>query len=131
MGWIITDEAFLTDNSALSFLKLRASYGLTGNAEIGNFGALGLFTGEGGYAGVPGQRPSQIANPDLRWEQTTQFDIGLDYGLVNDRLSGEIDFYVKDTRDLLLNVNVPTTTGFTTQLRNVGRLQNRGFGVCA
>ncbi len=127
VGWIITDEAFLVDNSALSFLKLRASYGLTGNAEIGNFGALGLFTGEGGYAGVPGQRPSQIANPDLRWEQTAQFDIGLDYGLVNDRLSGEIDFYVKDTRDLLLNVNVPTTTGFTTQLRNVGRLQNQGF----
>lgn len=127
VGWILTDEEFLTESSALSFLKLRASYGLTGNAEIGNFGALGLFTGEGGYAGVPGQRPSQIANPDLRWEQTTQFDIGLDYGLVNDRLSGEIDFYVKDTRDLLLDVNVPTTSGFTTQLRNVGRLQNRGF----
>ena len=127
LGWIITDESFLADNSALSFLKLRASYGVTGNAEIDNFGALGLFTGEGGYAGVPGQRPSEIANPDLRWEQTTQFDIGLDYGLVEDRLSGEIDFYMKDTRDLLLNVNVPTTSGFTTQLRNVGRLQNRGF----
>ena len=127
VGWIITDESFLADNSALSFLKLRASYGVTGNAEIDNFGALGLFTGEGGYAGVPGQRPSEIANPDLRWEQTTQFDIGLDYGLVEDRLSGEIDFYTKDTRDLLLNVNVPTTSGFTTQLRNVGRLQNKGF----
>ena len=127
VGWILSDEEFLVENNVLSFLKLRASYGITGNAEIGNFDALGLFTGEGGYAGVPGQRPSRIANPDLRWEQTAQFDIGFDYGLINDRLSGEVDFYVKDTRDLLLNVNVPTTTGFLTQLRNVGRLQNQGF----
>ena len=126
VGWILTDEAFLADNDALSFLKLRASYGVTGNAEIDNFGPLGLFTGEGGYAGVPGQRPSQIANPDLKWEQTTQVDVGLDFGFVDDRLSGEIDVYLKDTRDLLLNVNVPTTTGFITQLRNVGRLENRG-----
>ena len=126
VGWIITDEDFLEGSRTLSFLKLRSSYGVTGNAEIDNFGARGLFTGQGGYAGVPGQRPTQIANPDLRWEQTTQFDIGLDYGLVNDRISGEIDFYIKDTRDLLLNVNVPSTTGFTTQLRNVGRLQNKG-----
>ena len=126
VGWILTDEDFLSNSSVLSFLKLRASYGLTGNAEIGDFGARGLFTGEGGYAGVPGQRPEQIANPDLRWEQTTQIDVGLDYGFVEDRLSGGIDFYVKDTRDLLLDVNVPTTSGFETQLRNVGRLENRG-----
>ncbi|WPP53698.1 SusC/RagA family TonB-linked outer membrane protein [Catalinimonas niigatensis] len=132
-GWILTEEAFMNDSELLSFLKLRASYGLTGNAEIldagliNNFAALGLYTGEGGYAGVPGQRPTQIANPDLRWEQTAQFDIGIDFGLFDDRLTGEIDYYNKDTRDLLLNVNIPATTGFESQLQNVGRLQNSGF----
>lgn len=126
-GWILSEESFLSGNSTLSFLKLRASYGLTGNAEIGNFDALGLYTGAGGYAGVPGQRPTQIENPDLRWEQTAQLDIGFDYGMFDDRLSGEIDYYVKNTRDLLLNVNIPATTGFQSQLQNIGRLENRGF----
>ncbi len=126
VGWVISDEDFLANSSALSFLKLRSSYGVTGNAEIDNFGPLGLFTGAGGYAGVPGQRPNQIANPDLRWEQTTQFDVGIDFGFVDDRVSGEIDYYVKNTQDLLLNVNVPHTTGFNTQLQNVGELKNQG-----
>jgi TonB-dependent starch-binding outer membrane protein SusC len=127
VGWIISDEAFMRGLPALSLLKLRASYGLTGNAEINNFASYGLYTGGSGYAGVPGQSPSQIENPDLRWEQTAQSDIGLDFGFFGGRLSGEIDYYTKNTRDLLLNVNVPGTTGFRTQLRNIGRLENKGW----
>ncbi len=127
VGWVISDEEFLQSVPSLSLLKLRASYGLTGNAEIGNFASYGLYRGDAGYAGVPGQRPDQIANPDLRWEQTTQTDIGLEFGLFAGRLSGEIDYYIKNTRDLLLNVNVPGTSGFRTQLRNIGMLENKGW----
>jgi TonB-linked SusC/RagA family outer membrane protein len=128
VGWIITEESFLTDNSVIEFLKLRGSYGLTGNAEIGNFPWQGLNSGDGGYAGVPGQRPSQIANPDLRWEQTAQTDIGVDFGFLNSRITGQIDYYIKQTSDLLLNVNLPGTVGIArTQTRNVGDLENKGF----
>jgi TonB-linked SusC/RagA family outer membrane protein len=127
VGWVISDESFMQDIPSLSLLKLRASYGLTGNAEIGNFDSYGLYRGDAGYAGVPGQRPEQIENPDLRWEQTTQTDIGLEFGFFSGRLSGEVDYYIKNTRDLLLNVNVPGTSGFRTQLRNIGNLENQGW----
>ncbi|WP_222840160.1 SusC/RagA family TonB-linked outer membrane protein [Flavihumibacter stibioxidans] len=126
VGWILSNENFLSKVDVLSFLKLRASYGVVGNAEIGNFPQLGLFTGDAGYAGAAGQRPSQIANPDLKWETTKQFDIGLDFGFFNNRISGELDYYVKNTSGLLLNVNIPATTGFTSQVRNVGKLENKG-----
>ncbi|CCH51658.1 TonB-dependent receptor plug [Fibrisoma limi BUZ 3] len=127
VGWILTEESFMKNIPAISNLKLRASYGLTGNAEIGNFGSRALYDGTASYGGIPGQAPSQIANPDLSWEKTLQTDIGLEFGLLDNRITGEIDYYTKNTRDLLLNVNVPGTTGFATQLRNVGQLENKGF----
>ncbi len=126
-GWVLTEEDFLRNVNGISFLKLRASYGRTGNAEIQNFPQLGLFTGDAGYATLPGQRPSQLANPNLKWETTDQADIGLDFGILNNRINGEIDYYNKQTTGLLLNVNVPGTTGFSTQFRNVGALENKGF----
>jgi len=126
LGWIITEENFLKDNKVVSFLKLRASYGRTGNAEIGNFPQLGLFAGAP-YAGNPGQAPTQLGNPNLSWETTDQWDVGLDFGILGDRLTGEIDYYQKNTTGLLLNVNVPGTTGFATQVRNVGAMENKGF----
>lgn len=124
-GWIISEESFLQGSSAISFLKLRASIGTTGNAEIGNFAALGLY-GPAPYAGNSTLQPTQIPNPDLGWEKTVQFDAGIDFGLINDRLSGELDVYVKNTSDLLLNVPVPATTGFRTQLQNLGSMRNQG-----
>lgn len=127
VGWILSEENFLSKSDILSFLKLRASYGIVGNAEIGNFPQLGLYIGDAGYAGSAGQRPSQIANPDLKWETTKQFDIGLDFGFFNNRISGELDYYVKNTSGLLLNVNVPATSGFTSQVQNVGKLENKGI----
>lgn len=126
VGWIVTEEPFLKNVAALSLLKLRASYGLTGNAEIGNFSSLALYSATG-YVGVPGQAPSQIPNPDLTWEKTLQTDIGLEFGFLNNRFTGEIDYYLKNTSGLLLNVNVPGSSGFRTQLRNVGKLENKGF----
>ncbi|QDK78145.1 TonB-dependent receptor [Spirosoma sp. KCTC 42546] len=128
-GWVLSEEDFLKNNSTISFLKLRSSYGQTGNAEIQNFPQLGLFTGDASYGTLPGQRPSQLANPDLKWETTNQFDIGLDFGILNNRINGEIDYYNKQTSGLLLSVNVPGTTGFATQFRNVGSLENKGFEI--
>lgn len=124
-GWIISQEGFLNDSEAISFLKLRASYGLVGNAEIGNFEHLGLYIAEP-YGGVSGLRPSQFQNPALGWETTAQFDIGIDFGFFNDRLTGEVDYYHKNTTDLLLRVPLPGTTGYNEQTKNLGSLENRG-----
>jgi TonB-dependent starch-binding outer membrane protein SusC len=127
LGWIVTEENFMKNIKALSFLKLRASYGGTGNSEIRNFPQLGLARSDAGYVGAPGQRPFQIQNPDLKWETTYQTDFGVDFGLFNNRLTGEVDYYVKKTTDLLLDVNVQGTTGFLRQFRNVGALENQGL----
>jgi TonB-dependent starch-binding outer membrane protein SusC len=126
LGWVLTKEDFLANSSFLSFLKLRTSYGLTGNAGIGNFGHLGLY-GVANYNSLSGLIPSQIPNPNLGWESTRQVDLGLDYGFFKNRISGEIDVYNKKTNDLLLNVPVPATSGYTTQLKNIGSVQNKGF----
>ncbi|MDX2306497.1 MAG: TonB-dependent receptor [Microscillaceae bacterium] len=127
-GWVITEERFMENIKFLSFLKLRLSYGLTGNAEIDNFASRGLF-GSSGYVGVPGQAPTQIENQNLKWETTAQTDIGLEFGLFNGRLTGELDYYIKKTSDLLLNVNIPGTTGFRTAIANVGKLENKGVEI--
>lgn len=126
-GWILSEENFLKNSDFISFLKLKASYGLTGNAEIGNFSSLGLFSGDAAYAGTPGQHPTQLANPDLKWETTSSVDVGFEIGVLNNRISAEVDIYTRNTRDLLLNVEVPGTTGFLTQISNVGKLENKGI----
>lgn len=126
-GWVVSEEEFLRNSGTVSFLKIRGSWGVTGNAEIGNFPQLGLFSGDAGYGGLPGQRPSQIGNPDLGWETTKQVDLGIDFGFLKNRINGEIDIYSKQTTGLLLAVNVPGTTGFTSIVKNVGSLSNKGF----
>lgn len=128
IGWIITQENFMQNLTTLSFLKFRASYGLTGNASIPNYRYLAQYSGVA-YGGESGLTPSQIPNPELRWEKTAQYDIGFDFGLFNDKLTGEIDYYNKQTTDLLLNTPVPSTSGFTSQFRNVGSLENKGVEV--
>ena len=127
VGWVITEEDFMKNFTTLSTLKLRVSYGLTGNAEIPDYSSLGLFRGDASYNGAAGQRIFQLANPNLKWEQTAQFDAGLDFGFFNNRLSGAFDFYRKNTKDLLLNVNIPGTSGFSTQFQNAGNLYNQGL----
>lgn len=126
VGWILSEEDFLSGNSTLSFLKLRASYGQTGNAQIGNFAALGTYEAEG-YAGSPGLQPVRIANPDLTWEKATQYDIGIDFGILDDRITGEIDYYRKESTDLLLDRNIPGHTAFRFITQNIGALENRGI----
>jgi iron complex outermembrane receptor protein len=131
VAWRISKEKFFTPE-AVSDLKVRLSYGVTGNQEIGNLNSittLGATTT--GYM-VGGQRittvlPQQYANPDLKWEQTSQLNAGVDYGLFKGRMHGSIDYYIKKTSDLLLRLAVPSPTAVSTQLANVGSVENRGI----
>ena len=125
-GWVLSEEQFLEGNNTLSFLKARASWGQSGNADIGNFRALGLYS-PGSYNGESNYVPQQIANPDLTWEKSTELNFGIDWGLFNNRISGEIDYYIKTTNDLLQQVPIPSTSGYSTQWRNIGELENRGW----
>ncbi len=126
IGYLVSEESFLKDNAAISFLKLRASYGLTGNAEIGNFNSR-RFVSALAYADQSGIAPdANIGNPNLSWENTKQFDLGIEFGLLHDRLTGEFDVYDKRTTGLLLNRQLQLPSGYTTITENVGALQNRG-----
>lgn len=126
-GWVASKENFFS-NSIFTYLKLRASWGITGNTPLAHFPALGLFEGVR-YSGGSGIVQTQIPNPNLKWEKTSQTDIGMDFGILEDRISGQIDYYLKNTDDLLLQVNIPATTGFPTQLQNVGAMKNEGFEI--
>lgn len=125
-GWIINQEEFLKSSSWLSLLKLRGSYGLTGNAEIGDFASRNLYRGVN-YAGVGGTRPSQLGDPNLSWENTSNYNLGLDFGFFSDRISGTVEYYKKKTTDLLLNAPIAATNGFSFITQNIGDMQNRGF----
>jgi TonB-linked SusC/RagA family outer membrane protein len=127
IGWLVSEEDFLKNNPTLSLLKVRASIGKTGNQNFGNFASRNLFSGDAGYVGTPGQRPYQLGNNDLGWETTVQYDAGLEYGFFNNRISGEVDVYRKNTTGLLLSQPVPATSGFTTLNANVGSLRNQGI----
>jgi TonB-linked SusC/RagA family outer membrane protein len=126
VAWRISSEDFM-QGGFFEDLKLRVGYGTTGNNSIGNFTARQLYGGGNNYDDTPGITPTQLGNPDLTWETTTQLNIGVDFAILNSRLSGSIDFYTKNTEDLLLNLPIPTTSGFTTVPRNVGEVQNQGI----
>jgi TonB-dependent starch-binding outer membrane protein SusC len=134
-GWILSEENFMNKSKLFNYLKLRGSWGTTGNAEIGEHQFLNLFS-VSNYPDLPGFVPLQLGDPKLKWEKTTQVDIGLEFGLFNNRISGEIDWYNKQTRDLLLAVNVPATNGYfdninflNTIFQNLGSLENKGLEI--
>jgi TonB-linked SusC/RagA family outer membrane protein len=128
-GWIVTKEDFLSGVDWLSLFKIKASYGFNGNDRIPDFAARGLYSGGAAYGGQAGQAPSQLANPDLKWETTKGSDLGFEASFLKSRISLEVDVYKRDTKDLLLSVEVPGTSGFSTQFRNVGNLTNKGIEV--
>ena len=130
LAWKLTNENFLKRYKFISNLKLRVSYGLTGNQEIGNYNSIGLLSVNQAIIGngiATGFVPNTVANPDLKWESTSQFDIGLDGGLFNDHLNVTADYYYKKTKNLLLNVPLPWSSGFSSALENLGSIQNRGI----
>ncbi len=127
-GWNMHEEAFWSAVPSLfSTFKLRASYGVTGNISgLSDFHAQGLYSVGAKYAGNAAIQNNRLANSELRWERSTSFDIGFDLGLYEDRISLIFDYYRRITRDLLTSFRLPTSTGFTSILTNLGALQNRG-----
>jgi TonB-linked SusC/RagA family outer membrane protein len=130
-AWRITNEPFMKGDSFISDLKLRLSYGQTGSESIGNFETLLTYVAGGntvlGEQIVNGAQPARLVNKDLKWETTNEYDVGLDFGFVENRLKGTLDYYIKDTRDQLFNKPVPMTTGFTHIRTNFGSVRNSGF----
>ena len=135
-GWRISQESFMENIPSLSNLKLRVSWGITGNQGIGPFGSLPAINSNGGllypYDGTEtstqiGYALTTPANPELKWESTTQTNLGIDFGFFNNRLTGTIDVYNKLTNDLLLGRPLAGYTGLNSMLANIGSVQNRGL----
>jgi TonB-linked SusC/RagA family outer membrane protein len=130
VGYKLSEESFIQSIEAISNLKVRASYGKTGNQNISNYQSLarlGVFNYDLSGALVSGLAPGNIANPDLRWETTATTDFGIDLDLFGNRLNFVADYYYKKTTDLLWNITIPQTSGFASIFRNVGSLQNKGL----
>ncbi|MEO8252756.1 MAG: TonB-dependent receptor [Flavobacterium sp.] len=134
LGWNIAKENFM-DNSAFSTLKLRSSYGLSGNDNIPNYAYAAVLSSNFGYPIdgklAAGTTINNLANPDLKWEQTNQLNLGLDIGLFKEKLTAAIEYYVNKSDNLLLNVPLPTSLGINagSQYRNVGAVESKGFEV--
>ena len=133
LGWRISEESFMEDLTLVSDLKLRASYGKTGNTALSPYQSLdrmsSVRTVYGNQTDEVGFSPSGISNPDLRWETTSQVDIGLDLGILENRVRFTFDYYKKKTSDLLASVPLPASIGFGSILQNIGEIQNTGFEI--
>jgi TonB-dependent starch-binding outer membrane protein SusC len=127
VGWSLVEEEFLKNSSTVSEMKFRASYGLTGNDQIGNFDARGLYGGGGNYSGSAGIVPSSLANLGLSWETNNTLNLGLDFGFFENRITGSVDAFDRRTKDLLLSQPILWINGFGGISNNVGELQNRGL----
>lgn len=127
-GWIITEEDWMKGSSDwLSFLKLRSGFGITGNAAIPNYQQYGSYqVSRNGYNGQDFRFLAVRPNPNLQWEQAYIFDVSLEMGFLNDRITSTLSFYNKDTRDVLLNITPQPSTGFPNFWDNVGQIINRG-----
>lgn len=131
-AWRISEENFMKNQSVVDNLKLRLSWGIAGNSAIDAYSTLGALS-KGVYAfgtsGVYGYWPSEIANKDLTWEKTSTWNLGLDFGILKNRISGSVEAYIAKTSDLLLPASLPTSTGYETIYQNVGKTKNRGIEI--
>ena len=130
IAWRLIEEPWIKNLNTFDNLKLRVSYGSSGSQAIGSYRTLALLDPESMFfngAEQPGVRNGRPASPELRWETTDQLDIGLESAFFGGRLAFELDYYFKKTKDLLLNVEIPTQTGFSTKLQNLGAIQNQGL----
>jgi len=132
LAWNLSNEDFLSGNALISNLKLHTSYGLTGNSEIGTYGSLANVAS--GTILMDGKREAYsyintMANPDLKWEKTGTYDVGVELGLFANRLNFDVSYYHRKTTDLLLDAPLPNSTGFTTVMRNIGSVANRGVEI--
>ncbi|TDQ08652.1 TonB-dependent receptor [Pedobacter metabolipauper] len=131
VGWMLSNEEFF-DVSWINFLKLRSSFGLSGNNEISNYGSIGLLSYSDYIIGgnlVSGISPATLSNKNLSWERSEQFDIGVDIGLLKNRINLVVDAYQRVNNNLLLNVSVPSILGVSNSLQNIGKVRNRGLEI--
>lgn len=128
-AWILSEEEFIKKIKAISFLKLRASYGQTGNANIGDFASLGYYSSSVGYNGNSAIVPNTLSNNNLRWEKSNQVDVNLDIAFLKNRFAAGINYYYKTSNDLLLNISIPTSSGYAQILQNKGKLENKGLEI--
>ena len=138
LGWKIKEEKYLKDVNWLSQLKLRVGYGVTGNASVSSYQTSGSMVS--GWANIPfgqgavssntvGAKASVLPNKGLGWEKTASTNFGVDFGFLNNRISGSIEYYISNTSDLLLNRSIPLMTGYTQILSNIGKTQNKGLEI--
>ncbi len=134
VGWRLSQESFMSDISWLNDLKLRGSYGVTGNNSIGEYNNAASLAAAGYIFNdtfAPGVVLNSFVNNNIGWEQSDQVDIGLDLSAFDNKLTFTAEYYKKITNDMLLSVSVPVITGFTSTLTNVGKVQNTGFEFAA
>lgn len=131
-AWNASDEKFLENSNTVSDLKLRLSYGTTGNTAILPYqtqGALARTIYADGDIPAFGYQPDLIVNPNLGWEKTKQANLGVDFGFIKNRITGSVDLYVQNTKDLLLARQLPTASGFSSIIENIGATRNKGIEV--
>lgn len=132
-AWRIIDENFMEKTTSfMSDLKLRLSWGISGNSAISPYqtlGGLGSTTYSFGEVGAYGYFPRNISNKDLGWEKTQTFNVGIDFGFLNNRISGNIEIYQTNTTDLLMSRQLPPTSGFASVMENIGEVRNRGIEI--
>lgn len=125
-SWYISQENFLKDNNVISNLKLRTSYGMVGSSNFPSGQYYQQFQFSGSYNGNSVLYPVNVGNPDLKWEEARNYDLGLDFGLFKERITGEISYYHKLTKDALIDGGISPSTGFEKGFVNVGEIKNEG-----
>ncbi len=137
LGWVFSEEHFMKDAKWLDYGKFRVSYGLNGNRDVGRYQAISNLTpGKYQYISAAGivipvsqLYTDRMANPNLQWEKTTSLNLGIDFALLNNRLSGSVDVYDKSTKDMLVQRALPTVIGFDYVMFNLGKIENKGMEV--
>lgn len=128
-SWNVEQEAFMQNVTFIDQLKLRASYGVNGNAGIGNYDWLPLYGFGNNYNQQPGSAPSNVGDSSLTWELNKPFNVGIDMSIFKNRINFTVDYYVRKSEDLLLNVPLSRTSGFSSATRNIGAMENKGIEV--
>jgi TonB-linked SusC/RagA family outer membrane protein len=127
--WNIDREKFMNNQKIFDQLKLRSSYGVNGNAGIGNYESPALYGFGANYNQLPGSAPSNVGDPNLTWELNKPFNIGLDFSVLKSRINVTLDWYIRKSQNLLLSVPLSTTSGFGSATRNIGAMENKGLEV--
>ena len=131
MKWRVSEEAFLKDNNTITNLAVRLSDGTVGNQDLPSwYAARGVYETGYNYNSAPGMVPSRISNPNLTWEKSNKFDVGIDVSLFH-KLNFSVDYYNEVTSDALFEVPLSRTTGLSTTYQNIGKIRNRGLEFSA